>query len=74
MMRQRFLQMARSRNFSQDVVRGFTLAECRGGKFALHGADRRSWGCGSTRVMVLCRLCTGLDWFNGLPRLLNRLS
>lgn len=74
MVRQRFLQMAGSRTFSQDMVRGFTLAEGCGGKFALHGADRRSWWCGSTRVMVFCRLCAGLDRFNGLPRLLNRLS
>lgn len=45
MVRQSILQMARYRTFTQDVVRGFTLAECCCGQFALYGADRRGWRC-----------------------------
>lgn len=74
MVRQSILQMARHKAFTQDMVGGFTLAEGCCGQFALYGADRRGWRCGSIRVVVLCRLCTGMYWLYGLPRFLSRLS
>lgn len=68
------LQMARRRTLTQDVVGCFTLAKCCCGQFTFYGADRGDRRCRSIRVMALCRLCTGLYWLYGLPRLLNRLS
>lgn len=74
MVRQGILQMASCRTFRQDVVGGFTLAECCCGQFALYGADRGGWRCRSIGVVVLCRLGTRLYWLYSFPRLLNRLS
>lgn len=74
MVRQSILHMAWCRALTQDVIGGFTLAKRCSGQFALDGADRRGWRFRSIGVVVFCRLCTGLDWFNGLPGLLKRLS
>lgn len=73
-LRKSFFQVASCRALTQDMVRGFTVAECCCGQFALNGADRRGWRGGSARVVAFRRLCAGLYRLYGLPRLVNWFS
>lgn len=74
MVRESILHMARRRTFTQDMVGGFTLAECCCGQFALYSANRRGRRSVSIGVVIFSRVCTGLHWLYGLPRFLHRLS